>query len=135
VFGEQLTLYCALALAGKEISGFYNENAGYTQEISLQIQKQFPDRHHLNTPAGYICINPILNFNNHKQTTFLEIKKIHELRLTQLYLSKLYDTRRYHSIFIFYFGFISPIIIFLLYRRFKRTKEYKRSVHLQTVKK
>ena len=81
IYGEQYTLYCALALAAKQVLGQYNEQAGYAQEVLIQIHKKFPDRL-ISGKRSYF--NYLLNFNNNTRTTFSDVRNILKSTLAQL---------------------------------------------------
>lgn len=64
---ERKSLFCAIALAQKEVTGQYDHRSIPAQEIRFTIEAQFPgrwDKH------------PIMDFNNHKDTTFAEIQNV-----------------------------------------------------------
>ena len=60
-------LFCALALAQREVIGEYDHHGIPTQEIRFTILDQYPQRW---------SRHPIMDFNNHPDTSFVEIKKV-----------------------------------------------------------
>jgi len=70
VLGEKLTLYCALALSAKELTGNYDLLAAYRQTLLQAISKKYPERYHYNPNPLSFGQDPLLNFNNHPSTSY-----------------------------------------------------------------
>ncbi|TQV74598.1 hypothetical protein FLL45_06440 [Aliikangiella marina] len=64
---EKKSLFCAIALAQKEVIGHYSHRSIPAQEVRFTIERNYPkrwDKH------------PIMDFNNHQATTFDEIQNV-----------------------------------------------------------
>lgn len=64
---EKKSLFCAIALAQKEVDGKYRHGSVPIQHIRFTIDGQYPERWK---------IHPIMEFNNHKETTFIDVKNV-----------------------------------------------------------
>ena len=64
---EKKSLFCAIALAQKEIEGEYRHGSVPIQQVRFIIDKLHKKRWK---------IHPVMEFNNHKNTTFADVKKV-----------------------------------------------------------
>lgn len=72
---EKKSLFCAIALAQKEIDGQYKHGSVPLQHIRFQIDEQYPERWK---------IHPIMEFNNHSETDFQDVKNLLDETIIQL---------------------------------------------------
>ena len=73
IAGEKLTLYCALAIAAKEINGIVDINAGCFRIIMLEISRQYSTRLNVEHKRKFWSRELIYKFNNHHLTQHQEV--------------------------------------------------------------
>ena len=73
ILGESLSLYCALALAAKELAGSYQLSAAYRQFTLAAILQKYPKRYRYNPDPVGLGQDPLLNFNNFPSTCHSEV--------------------------------------------------------------
>lgn len=71
------SLFCAVALAQKELAGGYSHRSVPVEEIRFIIEEQYPKRW---------SEHPIMDFNNHKETTFYQVKGVIALAIKRMEL-------------------------------------------------
>lgn len=64
---KKQSLFCTLAIASMKISGKYEHRGAAIHEIRRTIEERFPNRW---------SEHPIMDFNNHPETTFVDIQQV-----------------------------------------------------------
>jgi len=67
LFKDKWSLFCALAKASIDVTGEYKHRRVAMQEVRFTVNEQFP---------GRWKIHQLMDFNNHKDTTYLDIRKV-----------------------------------------------------------
>ena len=72
---EKKSLFCAIALAQKEINGVYIHGSTSIQQVRYIIDEIYEDRW---------SVHPIMEFNNHSETSFADVENTLRLAIQRI---------------------------------------------------